>query len=978
MCNAARLFASVVKKAATVAAYFAVPAVAFAQDPLPATPTPAEHRAKFNYSRVQPLLDLPMIDAAITRAPDDTFYLTGTTGTQIAGAANFSVNDGVHLWMSHDLQKWEPLGLVAPRAVVRATLADLPLLRTAHGPDEMRGLIAPELRFVAGRAYITYALEPQGTGLLRSTTGEPAGPYEDLGLITTDGHDASLFEDDDGSVYWVFGGGWIARMKDDLSGLAEEPRLVQPATPNANTPGGEILQVGTAGAFMFKRDGTYHLLAAGIHGRIGVPCYDTFVATAASLDGPWSQRKVAVAHGGQSTMFEGPDGQWYATFSGVDSRAALRERAAVVPVDWVGSVHYYYPRNQSWPWKRPDVITEAWGWEHARPLADVPFRDPMAADGGDGFFYASGLHNRSLGLRTCLLKGKDLAGDTPWEAVPIAGFETVDKFPWYDPEGGGFTVGTCKPFNVAGTCWISLGIRGGGRLLRSTSGTMKGPFEPAVKDFEPPAGARIGYWSSHPFQDYRGDMYGYKSMALWPMNDEFTALADRVPPTEEGYEPVRDTRLQGYSRVTADGSAILRGDAPIGHQFKIDGKYLMMGGCDWHGEYRRFGTYDSMVFWAHEIGGPWHPNRSVLPHSGNSGLVQDGEGTWWNIVFANDNFLPDGGRLRCLPLEIKWNGNGYDIGPKHKQETPYVHRPDVLRPNPVDKLWKLPWPLVELPADIVLKDPAVTSVRRDGAPVYYLTGTAGERRPDGTMNWRNNDGLYMWKSADLSTWEPLGKVFDLRNPTGKADGWSSPVKVHFSPPDSLEPTYDRGILSPELHRIGDDFWIVFSAGGQQVCLLKSVGGGPEGPYAFEGPATIHGGTTGILDSGSQGETRTDGYFFAYDPSLFVDDDGSAYVVFGPGWIAKLQDDPAKGLAERPRLLKVDGPQLYAGKGGCQVYKRDGLYHLLATTEWGDALLRTSKELHGPYTDRRMAVPGGGQVKVFAGPDGAITAARGNN
>jgi hypothetical protein len=46
-------------------------------DPDPSyTPmTPGQHRAKFNYTRVQPLLDVPMIDAAITRCPDGCYYL---------------------------------------------------------------------------------------------------------------------------------------------------------------------------------------------------------------------------------------------------------------------------------------------------------------------------------------------------------------------------------------------------------------------------------------------------------------------------------------------------------------------------------------------------------------------------------------------------------------------------------------------------------------------------------------------------------------------------------------------------------------------------------------------------------------------------------------------------------------------------------------------------------------------------------------
>lgn len=949
--------------------------------------SPAEHQARFNYTRVQPLFETPMRDCAITRGPDGFFFLTGTTGTpRQDGTINFAVNDGIRLWRSHDLKVWEDLGLVAPLSLLKAKVEDLGLLRTGRYEDEWKGFIAPELHFVKGGVYLTYALRPCGTGLLKSKSGKPEGPYEDVGLITRVGTDASLFEDDDGTVYWVFGGGWIARINDALTELAEEPRLIQPSTPNANTPGGKILQVGTAGAFLFKRNGVYHLLAAAIHGRLGVPCYDTFVATASSLDGPWTQRKVAVPHGGQSTMFEGPEGQWYATFSGVDSRAALRERPAIVPVDWVDSVMYFYPKNEPWPWKRPEVITEAWGWENARPLSDLRYRDPYGVNGRDGYFYVSGLHSPgSHGRRVELLRGKDLTGGEPWEPFPIPGFETLDRVPWFNEKAeANFDVSLCKPFYAAGTFWINLWVRGGKRLLRSESGTMQGPWKVAV-DPPPSPSAPVGYWCAHPFQDHRGDMYGYLYATLWPMNSTFTQLeADRKPPVEDGYEPMFDRRLRGYVRESSDGSHLLRGDAPIGHVFWIDGHYLMMGGCDWHGEYRRFGTYDSAVYWAHEIGGPWHPNRSVLPHCGNSGLFQDDNGTWWVVCFANDNFLPDHSRLRCLPLEIKWNGNGYDIRPKHKEVNPYVHREEAIVPDPQAERIAPAYPLIKLPEDIILQSPSITLVKEEGSAVYYLTGTAAVETATGLKpgsrtskpDFHNNDGIYLWRSTDLKTWVALGKVFDLatvNRKASKASGWNSPFGVYFTPPDSLEPRYDRAVVTPKLYRIRNDYWIVCSCGRQQVCLLKSQSGNPEGPYDMEGPPSLHGSTAAILDSGSPTESRTDGYMFAYDPSLFVEDDGTIYLVFGPGWIAKLHEDLGRGLAETPRLLEIEGPRLYAGTGGCALRKEAGKYILTALTEWNDTVEYVADSLYGPYRNPRLVLAQSGHVGFFKSIDGEWTA-----
>ena len=950
------------------------------------------HRAKYTYTRVQPLLDVPMIDPAITRGPDGRYYLTGTTAAEKSEAPRFTVNDGIRLWRSGDLKQWENLGLVAPLSLVKAKVEDLGLLRTAREADEMQGLLAPEIHFVKGGVYLTYSLKPCGTGLLRSRTGGPEGPYEDVGLITREGADASLFEDEDGKVYWVFGGGWIARMNDAMTALAERPRLVEPHDRRQDLPpGAQILQVGQGGAFLFRKDGRYHLLAAGIHGRLGVPCYDTWVATAKSLAGPWSRRKLSVPHGGQSTMFEGPEGQWYATFSGVDCRAAVRERAAIVPVDWVDSVGYWGSKGEPWPWKRDTVITEAWGWENARPVSDYSYRDPVGVNGGDGSYYLTGLHNfRSHGRGVRLLRGKDLTGVTPWEAIPLAGFRTVDDIPWFkNPEKpSSFLVSFCKIFRAQDTFWISLGVPGGKRVLRSESGTLQGPWRVAAKPPDPEPSGRA-FHGSIPFEDYEGNLYGRWDTLLWPAKPDFSeADPARVPPTEEGYKIPFDQRLKCYVWESTDGSALFRGDVPAGHVYKVDGRYLMIGGAGWHGDYRSFGTYDSEVFWSTKPGGPWHPNYTVLPHGGNTGIFQDNDGGWWFVSFANDNLLPDRGLLRCLPLEIRWNGAGYDIGPRHKQEPPFVHRPST-RSVIADAVSRIrpAYPILKLPSDIVIQDPNIATVRQGDRTTYYLTGTvpsSGAPGRPGSVRFMDNDGVYLWKSPDLERWDSLGRVASLAggpDNLGKNSAFH-PANYFFSPPDRLEPLYTRGIIAPKLAAIRGDYYIVFLMSRQKIGLLKSTSGRPEGPYALWGPVAGHGTTCFLADTGIGPENNTDSYLFAYDPGLFVDDDGTVYCVFGPGWIAPLSKD-MKAFAERPRLLEMEAAQtgaggqpLYAGKGGCQIFKKDGKYHLLAANGWGDVIERTADALHGPYGGARIAFAQGAPAHVFVDGEGRFRALTG--
>ena len=191
-------------------------------------------------------------------------------------------------------------------------------------------MVSPEIHFHKNTYWITYSMNAQGTGLLKSTTGKPEGPYEDLGRFTGQGTDASLFVDDDGTGYWLVGQGWLAKLKPDWTGLAEHPQLLRWAPFPAIPHGGHEMSsthapryLGTAVTHLFKTDGRYYLIGAAVRDRLGVGCYDTFVACADQITGPYSPPNLMIAHGGQTTVFKGPDDQWWATFGGRDSRAVF-------------------------------------------------------------------------------------------------------------------------------------------------------------------------------------------------------------------------------------------------------------------------------------------------------------------------------------------------------------------------------------------------------------------------------------------------------------------------------------------------------------------------------------------------------------------------------------------------------------------------------------------------------------------------------
>lgn len=264
--------------------------------------------------RLQPLFDFPVRDTCVCVGPDRTCYLTGTTGHP----AWWNTNEGIRLWKSADLRNWEPLGLVW-------SFAKDATWQVKRG--DKQAIWAPEIHFFNDTFWIAYCVNYGGTGVLRSTSGRPEGPYEDIrkdGPLTAD-IDASLFRDDDGRVFFVYQNGRIAPLADDLTGLAAEPVLLQPL----GAP-----QVGFEGAFLFKANGRYHLSCADFtDGR-----YHCYVASSDRLMGPYGPRRLAIPHGGHNMFFRAPDGAWWSTFFGNDGDAPFRERPALLPVE-IGRAH---------------------------------------------------------------------------------------------------------------------------------------------------------------------------------------------------------------------------------------------------------------------------------------------------------------------------------------------------------------------------------------------------------------------------------------------------------------------------------------------------------------------------------------------------------------------------------------------------------------------------------------------------------------
>jgi xylan 1,4-beta-xylosidase len=267
------------------------------------------------------LMPYAMRDTSIRMGGDGNYYMTGTTG----GPDWWAVTSNVQLWKSPDLKSWTPV-ITQPRAQSVVWNIDRQgtwqKSMTLRDEQQFRPVWAPEIHYLRGTYWIPYCIPRLGTGLLKSTTGKPEGPYESVispDKPLTSGIDASLFQDDDGAVYFLWGGNNIARMKDDMSGLAEEPRQIGPKDQPF---------VGFEGISLIKANGRYYLSGADfIFGE-----YHCFTASSATLMGPYSDRYVSVPHGGHNNFFQDKNGRLWSTFFGNDLQAPFREQPGIVPM----------------------------------------------------------------------------------------------------------------------------------------------------------------------------------------------------------------------------------------------------------------------------------------------------------------------------------------------------------------------------------------------------------------------------------------------------------------------------------------------------------------------------------------------------------------------------------------------------------------------------------------------------------------------
>ncbi|MCR5782769.1 MAG: family 43 glycosylhydrolase [Clostridia bacterium] len=242
-------------------------------------------------------------------------------------------------------------------------------------------------------------------------------------------------------------------------------------------------------------------------------------------------------------------------------------------------------------------------------------------------------------------------------------------------------------------------------------------------------------------------------------------------------------------------------------------------------------------------------------------------------------------------------------------------------------------------ADIHLRDPYIM-LAPDGR--YYMTGTYDP------ADWSNTKEIHVYRSDDLKDWTDLGAVWSFERDAT----WQKKLLTDGTSP----------IWAPELHYINGDYYICYSLGwgAMNGGVLKSTTGKPEGPYA---------------------DVKNGPVFDAIDSTFFTDDDGKVYALWSDGRYARMKDDMTGFRSLKLSLVSKSGQPV--GFEGCFLFKNNGFYYLCSasyTTHYRadgssflsyDSYYAVSRNLAGPYSERRLLLVNGGHNNLFLGKDGTL-------
>ncbi|MBK7131563.1 MAG: glycoside hydrolase 43 family protein [Bacteroidales bacterium] len=241
-----------------------------------------------------PVIFADVPDISIVRV-GDSYYMSSTT---------MHMAPGVPIMKSKDLINWKIINY-AYNVLDTVDALTLSNGRNAYG----KGSWASCIRYHNGTFYVSTFAQTTGKTYIYSTQDIEKGPWKESSFSPSF-HDNTLFFDDDGRVYLIFGNKklTLVELNADLSGV-KPGGTNQVIIENSSLPSGKDSGLGE-GSQLFKVNGKYILFNI-TWPRGGMRT--VVIHRADKITGPWEGKlafqDLGVAQGG---LVDTPDGRWFA------------------------------------------------------------------------------------------------------------------------------------------------------------------------------------------------------------------------------------------------------------------------------------------------------------------------------------------------------------------------------------------------------------------------------------------------------------------------------------------------------------------------------------------------------------------------------------------------------------------------------------------------------------------------------------------
>lgn len=266
-----------------------------------------------------------MRDPYIYLADDGYYYLTGTTPQpndpremsdkyntgldhpDLTGKKEPSiVGRSIRVWRSENLVDWESLG--SPFTLDKGFWKKANPKAFDNTPKPEWKVWAPEMYKINGEwVFIHTSPSPVkgGANLAIGQNGDMNGEYASPMKRSMKGkHDPSLFLDDDGTWYLLWGNTKIAPIKPGFKGLAAKAKRIDPSDRIIGHEGATLRKIG---------DKYVHFGTAWSTDKLRKGSYNLYYSTADNITGPYGPRQFAGRFLGHGTPFQDKKGRWWCT-----------------------------------------------------------------------------------------------------------------------------------------------------------------------------------------------------------------------------------------------------------------------------------------------------------------------------------------------------------------------------------------------------------------------------------------------------------------------------------------------------------------------------------------------------------------------------------------------------------------------------------------------------------------------------------------